>query len=593
MKHLTLVFSLLVIIISYSCSGPKRVTDVTAEELSRHVKYMASDELQGRLTGTDGDSLAAEYIRKELASYGLQPLTGDGLQRFKVVDRIVAGEYNTLAVNGTKYNMESDFIPYSFSENGSLSSEVVFAGYGFNIDNDSLKWNDYSGIDVNGKWVLVLRADPEPDNAVSVFSQYSADRYKAAVAKDMGASGILLVSGSGFDSDDVFDPISREAFSVGIPSFRISRYVANSILAQKGMEINDLEAKLNKSRKPSSFATGAVADGTSELESYKANTRNVVMYLPGEDSLLKSEYIVFGAHFDHLGLGGEGSSSRAPDTVGVHHGADDNASGVAMMIELAGKFAGTKGSHARTLVFMAFSGEEEGLLGSKYFTENPLVDLSMVDIMMNFDMVGRLNEDKNLQVGGVGTASGLSSLVNSFNDTTILSLALTQEGSGPSDHSAFYAKNIPVLFITTGAHTDYHTPSDTWEKINFEGMVSISDYIYSMASDLANDTSKLLFTEAGPSGDSGGRPRRRGVTLGIMPDFAGVVKNGLRADLVTPGKPAALGGMKKGDIIVSINGKPVNNIEDYMFRMSQLKKGETISVEVLRNDKKEVLIILL
>ena len=594
MKNYTYsVYIILLLVFINACSGGRRSTEITQDELTKHIRYLTSDELAGRLTGTDGDSLAAEYIRKELTSYGLQPLTADGFQRFKVVDRIVAGEQNSFVVNGTKYNLESDFLPYSFSENGNLSAEVVFAGYGFSIENDSLKWNDYNGIDVNGKWVLVLRADPEPDNIVSAFSQFSADRYKAAVAKDLGASGILLVSGEGFDRDDVFDPVSREAFSVGIPSFRISRSVADAILANKGRKINDLETKLNESREPASFPTGTVAEGTSDLEPYRSDTRNVVMYLPGEDSLLKSEYLVFGAHFDHLGMGGEGSSSRTPDTVGVHHGADDNASGVAMMIELAGKFAGTSGSHARTLVFMAFSGEEEGLLGSKYFTDNSPVDLSKVDIMLNFDMVGRLNEEKTLQVGGVGTAEGLSTLVNSFNDTTLLSLTLTQEGSGPSDHSAFYAKNIPVLFITTGAHTDYHTPTDTWEKINFDGMVSIADYIYDLASDLANDSSRLSYTEAGPSDDLGGRPRRRGVTLGIMPDFAGVIKNGLRADLVTPGKPAALGGMKKGDIIVSINGKPVNNIEDYMFRMSQMKRGERISVEVIRNDKKEVLIILL
>jgi aminopeptidase YwaD len=213
--------------------------------------------------------------------------------------------------------------------------------------------------------------------------------------------------------------------------------------------------------------------------------------------------------------------------------------------------------------------------------------------MINLDMVGRLKESKELQIGGVGTADGLKDIASGLYDTNNIRIAYTEEGSGPSDHSAFYAKDIPVLFITTGAHEDYHTPSDTWDKINYEGMVTVADLVYKIASHLADDSSRLVYKEAGPKSEVTRVYRRRGVTLGIMPDFAGVVKNGLRADLVTPGKPAALGGMKKGDIIVSINGQTVNNIEDYMYRMSKLKHGQTISVEVMRDDKKVVLIIQL
>ncbi len=242
---------------------------------------------------------------------------------------------------------------------------------------------------------------------------------------------------------------------------------------------------------------------------------------------------------------------------------------------------------------MSFSGEEEGLLGSKHFTDDPGIDMSRVNAMINLDMVGRLNETNNLQISGVGTATGLKDLVFTDTDTSAVKLTLSPEGYGPSDHSSFYGKNIPVLFYFTGAHMDYHTPTDTWEKINYEGMVKISGYVYNVAKDLAMEKTKLDFKEAGPKVESAGYNRRKGVTLGIMPDFAGVVKNGLRADFITPGKPAALGGMQKGDIITFINGKPVNNIQDYMFRMGQFKHGQTISVEVLRNDKKEVLVIQL
>ncbi len=341
------------------------------------------------------------------------------------------------------------------------------------------------------------------------------------------------------------------------------------------------------------FDTKVTVKATAEIVREIANTRNVVMLLPGEDEHLKNEYLIIGAHFDHLGMGGPGSSSRAPDTIGIHHGADDNASGVAMMLALAEKFALTSGSHRRSIIFIAFSGEEEGLLGSKHFTDDPGIDLSKVNAMVNLDMVGRLTDTTMLQISGVGTAVGLKDLVNANSDTSVIKLRLSDEGYGPSDHSSFYFKNIPVLFYFTGAHMDYHTPTDTWDKINYKGMVSISDDVFSVAEVLANSPEKLQFREAGPKVEPVRYRRGKGASLGIMPDFAGVVRNGLRADAVTPGKPAALGGMKKGDIITAINGKTVNNIQDYMSRMSLLKHGQTISVEVLRNGKKEVLLIQL
>ncbi|MFN8241138.1 MAG: M20/M25/M40 family metallo-hydrolase [Bacteroidales bacterium] len=574
-----------------SCSGPK--TAVTVGELSQHIKYLSSDSLRGRQTGKPGDSLAAEYIREKFAGYKLVPVTGDGLQRFKVTSNVTAGVNNSLTTGKITGVQGVDFMPFSFSANGSLESDVVFAGYGFNIDNDSTKWSDYKGIDVKGKWLLILRGDPESEKAVSRYAPFSGDRDKALLAKDMGAGGVILVSGEAFEKDDAFDPMTRTDYSVGIPAIRVKRSVADALVSSKSTTISDLEKKLNKNLKPASFMTGQKLAASTDVVHNKVNTRNVVMMLPGEDPVLKDEYVVFGAHFDHLGMGGQGSSSRKPDTIAVHHGADDNASGVAMLIELAGKFAGTKNSHSRTLVFIAFSGEESGLLGSKYFTENPLVDLKKTDLMVNCDMVGRLNEEKNLQIGGVGTAPGLKERAEAPADTSLLKLSFTEEGSGPSDHSSFYAMNIPVLYFTTGAHSDYHTPQDTWDKINYEGMVTVSDLIYKVTSAVANDTVRLAFRESGPKSDVSRGMRRRGITLGIMPDFSGSSTNGLRVDLVTAGKPAAIGGMKKGDIITAIENKAVNNIEDYMFRLGQLKKGQRITVDIIRNGKKEVLIIQL
>ncbi len=590
LKFITITISFIALCTLYSC---KSTRDVTAQELRDEIKYLSSDSLKGRLTGSSGDSLAADYIKNKLASYGLVPLSGDGFQRFKVTNKLIPGKDNSLTIKGVNYIPEKDFIPLAFSSNTSLEAEVTFAGYGFKIDNDSLKWNDYKDNDVKGRWVMILQGDPEPENMTSRFIPYSNDRDKALLAKDMGAAGVLLVSGPGFDPDDTFESLNSGDFSVDIPVFRVKREVADIILSPAGTTIASLEKKLNTTRKPFVFSTKVTVNGKAEITREMANTRNVVMILPGEDEQLKNEYIIIGAHFDHLGMGGPGSSSRAVDTIGVHHGADDNASGVAMMLEIAEKFAKTKGSHKRSIVCVAFTGEEEGLLGSKHFTDDPGIDLSKVNVMINLDMVGRLNETNNLQISGVGTATGLRDLVWANSDTSVIKLTLSDEGYGPSDHSSFYGKNIPVLFYFTGAHLDYHTPADTYDKINYKGMEEISGLIFNVAKVLASSSVRLQFKESGPKTETTRYERRKGVTLGIMPDFAGVIKNGLRADFVTLGKPAALGGMKKGDIITAINGKTVNNIQDYMFRMGQFKHGQTISLEVLRNDKKVVLLIQL
>ena len=586
-------FGFLIFMLATLSFAPVKIKNpkVTIDELKKHVSYLASDKLKGRLTGSEGDSLSAEYIRKELKASGLVPLYSNGFQRFRVTDNIILGCANEMIVNGSKLKVGTDFAPFSFSQNNSYNGEVVFAGYGFSINEDSLKWNDYDGIDVKGKIVMVLRADPEVDKTMSPFIRYSRDRDKVLQAKDLGASAVLLVSGKIFDSEDKFEALVKGEQWVGIPAIRITRKIANLLLEPQKAAVDDLEKKLNTSRKPSSFTTGVSVSGHADVTETTVATRNVVMVLPGEDPILKNEYIVLGAHFDHLGMGG--SSSRQQDTVAVHPGADDNASGVGMILELVQKLAATPNSHKRSIAVVAFSGEEEGLLGSKQFVDHPEIDLTKVNAMVNLDMVGRLNENSMVQIGGVGTAEPLKKMIYADVDTTVLKLSLSEEGYGPSDHASFYGKNIPVLFISSGAHLDYHTPADTWEKVNYPGMVKIADVTYKMITDLANMNTKLAFLEAGPKEQASRGLRKKGVTLGIMPDFAGNVKNGLRADFVTPGKPAGLGGMKKGDIITSINGKEVNNIQDYMFRMSQLKHGETISVEVLRGTEKVVLLIQL
>ncbi|HUW93329.1 MAG TPA: M20/M25/M40 family metallo-hydrolase [Bacteroidales bacterium] len=590
MKY-SIIVTITVFLLLTSCAGARKHNEITHDELVVLTSYLASDQLAGRETGSPGDHLAELYIRKALRKAGLEPLNGDGIQRFEVPFSAEAGPANRLSVDGHVFESGVEFSPLALSSNDSLKSEVAFAGYGFMIQNDSMQWNDYAGTDMSGKWIMVLRGYPESNPKASDYQSFSSDRMKVLTAKDMGASGVLIVAGESWDSADKIDKPAKGESTSGIPVIQIKRSVADTILKSSGKTINELEASINSDLVAESFITGVTVDAETEVVVKNVSTANVVMKLPGTG--LKNEYVIVGAHFDHLGMGGPGSSSRALDTIGIHHGADDNASGVALMIEIAEKLAADKKGHQRSIIFVAFTGEEMGLLGSKYFVENMGINPKDVNLMVNLDMVGRMKEGNNVQVGGVGTAAGLRDSVIAYTDTTLLSLSFTEEGYGPSDHSSFYGKEIPVLFITTGAHLDYHTPFDTSDKLNYAGIVRIGNLFTEVISAAANDSMRLAFREAGPMAPAQGMSRRRGITLGIMPDFAGNIKEGLRADFVTPGKPAAQGGMLKGDIIVAIDNKPVSNIQDYMFRLSHLKAGQIVPVEVIRNDKREVLLIQL
>lgn len=590
MNYKTVVIILITIII-VSCNGKiKTASDITEEDLSVHISYLASEELKGRLPGTEGDLAASAYIRKQLAYYGFKPASGNGFQEFEIAASVVPGENNMIEFNGTEFVQGTDFTPIGFSGGGYSEAEVVFTGYGFDLQHDDINWNDYSEIDPVGKWVMILRSDPEVENSLSLFAEYSADRYKCMIASDKGVAGVLLVSGTTYDKNDQFEKTSRGEFPVPIPVLRIKRELANGILKESGITIEELEIKLNDTRQPASFNTGTLIKASADLEQEMITTRNVIMQLPGNDPELASEYVILGAHLDHLGMGG--ASSRKPDTVAVHYGADDNASGIASLLEIA-EWIAAKGDNSRTVMIAAFAAEEMGLLGSKYMVENLPVEPSSVNAMINLDMVGRLKENKEFQAGGAGTSPSFREVIYRNIDTLRFNLAITEEGYGPSDHSSFYGKNIPVLYFTTGAHPDYHTPFDSPDRINYSGLQEITTSIAWLVLDLAGEGEKLTFSEAGPKQGVSRGTRMKGVTLGIMPDFAGNIKNGLRADFVTQERPAAIGGMKNGDIIKSINGMKINNIEDYMFRLSSLENGETISVEVDRNGETVVLLITL
>ena len=593
--HFFLFTAVLAVFLVTSCrQGPKiEEPEITAGELSEEIHFLASDSLKGRYPGTPGCRTAAEYIRDHFRASGLTLLGDNGLEYFKVTVNVKQGKNNSLKVGDTPLEAGKDFVPMSFTANATASGEVVFAGYGFDIDEDSLKWNDYAGTDVRGKWVLVLRGDPEPEDLRSPFARYSRDRDKAMTAQDKGAAGILFVSGREFDPKDQLDKLKKNIRPVSIPALQITRRTADILLKPTGKTIETLEQQLNHSRQPASFAVPVTVSGHAEVEEEKVQTANIVAMLEGNDPALKDEYIVIGAHCDHLGMGGPNTSSRRPDTIAVHYGADDNASGTASVMEIAEKTASLRGQLKRSVVFICFSAEEMGLLGSKYFVQDTLIDLSKVIAMINIDMVGRLKKDRTLEIGGTGTSDISDSLLKATPGADTFRLAFSPEGYGPSDHASFYGKEIPVFFFSTGSHLDYHTPFDTPDKLDYEGLKEIDEYIFNLAMELDTMARRPAFRMAGPKEGTGVSRRGFKVTLGIMPDFAGKDTTGLRVDIVIPGRPAARSGMKNGDVITAINGQPVKNIYDYMYRLAKLHAGETAVVEVKRKGEKVVLLVQL
>ncbi|MBT3383387.1 MAG: M28 family peptidase [Prolixibacteraceae bacterium] len=574
-----------------SCSQ-KYNPEITIEDIKNNINYLASDSLKGRKPGEAGDKLAADFIRHKFETAGLKLLYESGFQEFGLVTSAELGDENTLNINDISFQVETDFLPYAFSANTMVESKVVFAGYGLDVNKDTIQWNDFENLDVSGKWILALQGDPDMDNAQSPFVEFSTERSKALIASDKNAAGLILVAGPSFSSTDELSSLffDKNSSRYSIPIIQITRKVADQILSETGETVASLEAKILEINTSVNLMTEANVVSNINVNLKETVTQNVVAMVPGIDEVLKNEYIVVGAHYDHLGMGGPGSGSRSVDTVAVHNGADDNASGVATVIELAEKVA-TEKLNKRSVIFAAFGAEEMGLVGSKAFTAEPPVETEKMVGMFNFDMVGRLDSASNaLSIGGTKTAKEIEDLLNELNPG--FQLAMSGEGIGPSDHASFYLQNIPVFFISTGAHSDYHTPNDDSELINFDGAKKVTDYAFSLVSKVASRDSALTFQEAGAKfqRSRGGRFK---VTFGIMPDFAGLEKRGLRIDAVTKGKPADKGGMKKGDIITAIEGKKVGGIHDYMSRLQSLEGGNTITVDIIRDNKETVLIIQL
>ncbi len=559
------------------------------QDLSASISKLASDELQGRKPGLPGDLLAARYIASKFSKAGIKMLYNKGFQPVKLITGFKFGTENHLSSAKQSFELGADYEPLFFSANKSFSGKLAVAGYGMTIKSDSLIWDDYQDLQADNNWVLIFDGLPSHLQNNKEAKKYSDVRTKVLNAIDHHAGGILIVTPDfntkGAAKTAMFD---KNSAPYSVPVLKIAQKTANKILDNQ-LTFNEIESKIKESQKPFFKPTDLIVRGEASVLPKITMTQNIVGMVPGSDPNFSEEYIVVGAHYDHLGYGGVGSGSRMPDTVAVHYGADDNASGVAAVIELAEKFSYEK-NNRRPIIFVAFTAEEFGLIGSKAFVSDPPFSLKRADVMFNFDMVGRLDSAMDLTIGGVGTAlesqAMIDSLVRGFN------VKISKEGYGPSDHASFYGENIPVIYFTTGVHDQYHTPGDTYDRINIAGEQKIVENAALLIREAANRNKKLTYQESGPKQGNQTRTDLK-VALGVIPDFAGTEKEGMRIDGVTPGKPASKAGLQKGDIIVAIDGKKVGSIYDYMARMRAYSPGDIITVDVMRGGVKKVFLVTL
>ncbi|TMQ32262.1 MAG: M28 family peptidase [Planctomycetota bacterium] len=573
--------------------------------MRRDVTFLASDECQGRGVTTKGIELAADYIANEFKKAGLKPAGSDGsyFQPFSISGSAKPGSPNSLVLQGPQgqaiaLRQGADFQIAGCAASGKLTAPLVFLGYAASAKD----YNDFQDVDVAGKLVVVLRRTPRAGNDHAVFdgennSRHAALNTKIANAELHNAAGVLFINDRGLaDRGDKlmdFGYTSRNA-SASIPVVQVRRSIMDSLLQSSfGKRLTQVEEDIDRTLKPQSAPlAGWTADLEVNVERQRTPCKNIIATIDGYGPLA-NEVVIIGAHYDHLGYGGFGSLDRKQAGKAIHHGADDNASGTTTLLELARRFAQRPERSGRRLVFMAFSAEESGLLGSAHYCRHPIFPLADTVAMINMDMVGRLRPDK--QTHKIDT-------VNVRYDFKLQKIA---SGMGPSDQQSFYEKKIPVFFFFTGDHPDYHRPSDTADKINVPGMARVADLVEDLTEYLdtvpqrpqyvqvislsAAALKKRVGIAAGSAAALAGSRetsyRMQGPTLGIMPayddDKEGVLLSGVR-----PGGPAAKAGLKEGDRIVEMAGKPVRNLQSYMALMNGQKQGGTLEVIVVRDGKR-------
>lgn len=497
--------------------------------LKKHLNFLASDNMKGRLPGSKEDTLCEKYISAELSKEGYKPYFNSSTLPFEFIKSRIASESSSIMLNGTELRYGKDYVIPPFSGNCNLSANIQTAG---NFENP-----------------VAFKSG----SAVIVKSNSDEIKLKVTALADKGATIVFF-----YNPDDKQFNFSEGELSaqLSIPVVYLSPDIASKIISEKESSVS---AKIN-------------------MIVSKTKSANIVMSLNSRNAI---GTIVIGAHFDHLGMGEYGS--RTPNRREVHNGADDNASGVASIIEIGRLFSKNRKNLKYNIIIAAFGAEEKGLLGSKAFSDSLKKVSKLPSIMFNLDMVGRLVDNK-LQVGGTGTFTGADSLVNKINEIAGFKLSVTKGGTGASDHSSFYSTGVPVLYFTTGVHQQYHTPDDDIDLINFEGMAKVCDFVYDISSEVAKGSFKPFFTKVAASEDEPVRTSFK-VSLGVVPDFTYEAGDGFRIGAVSDGKPASKAGLLSGDIITSMNGKGVKNIYEYMARLGELKSGDLVDVIIKRDDK--------
>lgn len=541
---------LLALCIAPAAAQGQLLSDSDAIDLMRNdVRYLASDRLEGREAGTEGERLAAEYIAAKYGNVGLMPY-GDKatyMQAFNFQAAPVLGPGNTLQVGRKRLKHGDDFLPLTISASGEARGKVLKVGYG--IHAPELGHDDYADTDLTGRIAAISISSPDGIHPHSRFLAHHDLKARVDHAAQRGALAVLLYND---------DPTAQA------PDARLSAKTMHAAIPVVFL-LGDHHEKLLQDNNPCVVGVDIVRE---ERTAY-----NVVGMLDNG----KPHVVVIGAHYDHLGWGDEGSRHRGEKA--IHHGADDNASGVAMMLQLARDLAEMDEARGSDYLFIAFSGEEKGLYGSNHWTKNPTVPLAEINYMLNFDMVGRLDSTGNIGINGVGTSPAWSEVEHIM--VGDLKVKTTAGGIGSSDHTSFYLQGIPAIHFFTGTHEDYHKPSDTWEKVNYEGMLRITRYIESLITTLQHK-GKLEFTKT-EEADSTATPRFK-VTMGVVPDYM-YSGQGMRIDGVTEGKPAAKAGLKQGDIVVRIGAVDVPDMMGYMKALGQFNKGDTAPVKVMREGK--------
>jgi aminopeptidase YwaD len=541
-----------------SCPDPARLEAGIQGPLA-HVRYLADDALLGREVGTWGADCAADYIAATFRSLGLQPAGtgGSWFQTFPVPKGAALGDANKLQMSGSVYAAGKDWTPLGFSASKELTASLAYGGHG--LSRPGNPDDAFAHLDVAGKILVVEWGDPDSPSGGGMRAD---PHFKATVAAGRSAAGLVVLLPEGMPLPSPDQEIRK---AMDIPVLAVGGTFA-AALREDARAGRDLTVR-------------------TDVRPVTADARNVVAVIPGSDPALRGEYVIVGAHYDHLGMGGEGSLD--PDVRAVHNGADDNASGTAGILDIARRLV--QGPRpARSVLFIAFTGEEKGLWGSARFVAEPTVDLGKAVAMINLDMIGRLTEN-TVTVYGTGTAQEWETVANAANAklATPLKLAFSPDGYGPSDQASFAAAGIPVLHFFTNTHTDYHRPSDDWEKIDADGLGRIDEVVTGIVRTISGTpgtvaTNLTRIRQERPAAPAAGGPSSGyGPYFGTIPDMT-PRDFGLRINGVREGGPAERAGLKAGDVIVEFDGKPIADIYAYTYALREKKPGDAVKVVVER-----------